>query len=79
MLVSYVIPVYNMENYIRQCINSIFFQIMIGTDDEIEIIIVNDTDYMTETMKYNRIKYKNVLSGDYPIWLKLLVKLFVRE
>lgn len=41
MLISYVIPVYNMEKYIRQCINSIFFQIL-PIDTSIELVIVND-------------------------------------
>jgi len=41
MLISYVIPVYNMEKYIRRCINSVFSQITFG-DYSIEIVIVND-------------------------------------
>jgi glycosyltransferase involved in cell wall biosynthesis len=41
VLISYVIPVYNMEDYIRECITSIFIQHMDSTN-EIEIIIVND-------------------------------------
>ena len=36
--ISVIIPVYNMENYIRQCINSILHQ----TLHEIEIICVDD-------------------------------------
>ena len=51
-LVSYVIPVYNMEKYIRDCINSIFFQIL-PKGLEIEIIVVNDgsTDFSMERIE----------------------------
>jgi glycosyltransferase involved in cell wall biosynthesis len=39
----------------------------------------NNLNYMTETMKYNRFKYNNiVLAGNYPVWLKILVRLFVK-
>ena len=58
MLVSYVIPVYNMEKYIRQCINSVVFQKM-PEGSYIEIVIVNDgsTDNSMEeiqTVFYDR-------------------------
>ena len=36
--VSVVIPVYNTENYLKECLNSIMNQ----TLDEIEIICIND-------------------------------------
>jgi len=67
MLVSYVIPVYNMENYIVECIDSIFFQTM-SEDNYIEIIIVNDgsTDKSMEKIqcgikdKFNKSNFKSV-------------------
>lgn len=38
MLLSIIIPVYNLEKYIEKCINSIIKQIT----DDIEIVIIND-------------------------------------
>ena len=52
---SIIIPVYNSEKYIRECLNSIFSQ----TYKNIEIIAVNDcsTDNSLEILKeYNEIK-----------------------
>lgn len=39
-LLSIIIPVYNVERYIRECLGSIFRQGL--SDDEFEIILVND-------------------------------------
>lgn len=36
---SFIIPVYNLENYIKNCVDSILNQVL---GDEIEVIIVND-------------------------------------
>ena len=59
-LISIVIPVFNAEKYIKQCIDSVLAQ----TYDNYEIIIVNDgsTDKTGELIdyyskKYNRIHY----------------------
>lgn len=40
MKLSIIIPVYNVENYIRECVNSIFQQGL--EEDEFEVILVND-------------------------------------
>ena len=54
--VSVIIPVYNVENYLRQCLDSVVNQ----TLREIEIICVNDssTDGSLAILEQN--------SGDYP-------------
>lgn len=36
--VSIVVPIYNMENYLRECLDSLFVQV----DDTMEVILVND-------------------------------------
>lgn len=70
MLISYIIPVYNMEQYIRSSMRSIMFQ---ECDDDIELIIVNDgsTDNSISIIKLtsNEIsKYiKNITIIDLPI------------
>ena len=38
MLLSIIIPIYNVENYLLECLNSIAFQI----DNEVELILIND-------------------------------------
>ena len=38
ILLSFIIPVYNVEDYLRECVDSI----LIGMTDECEIILVND-------------------------------------
>lgn len=40
MIISIIIPIYNVENYLRKCLNSILRQGM--HDDEYEVILVND-------------------------------------
>lgn len=69
MLVSYVIPVYNMENYIRQCITSVFLQIL-PHGVELEIIVVNDASTDTSMHQITKVfedrfgqKYFNHVTG----------------
>ena len=40
MKLSIIIPVYNVEQYIRSCVESVFAQGV--NDDEFEVIFVND-------------------------------------
>ena len=57
--VSVIIPVYNTEDYLRECIESLVNQ----TLREIEILIVNDgsTDSSLEIMKEFKNKYTNII------------------
>ena len=57
--VSVIIPVYNTEDYLRECIESLVNQ----TLREIEILIVNDgsTDSSLEIMKEFKNKYPNII------------------
>ena len=57
MKVSVIIPVYNVENYIEKCLESVINQ----TIDEIEIIVVNDgsTDLSKERINKYLNKYKD--------------------
>lgn len=60
MKVSVIVPVYNVEQYIEECLDSLVNQ----TLDDIEIIIINDgsTDNSQEIInKYSK-KYKNIKS-----------------
>ena len=56
--VSVIVPVYNVENYIRRCLNSLVNQ----TLEDIEIIIVDDgsTDLSTKLVKEYTIEKKMV-------------------
>ena len=55
---SIIIPVYNSEKYIRDCLNSICKQIK----NEVELILVNDgsKDASLKICKYFSKKYKNI-------------------
>ena len=57
--VSVIIPVYNTEDYLKECIESLVNQ----TLREIEILIVNDgsTDSSLEIMKEFKNKYPNII------------------
>ena len=63
--VSIIIPIYNAEKYIKQCIDSLLNQ----TKKEIELILINDgstdnTDKIIKEYKDDRIKYfKNKNQG----------------
>lgn len=61
MLFSIIIPVYNVENYIEKCLDSIFSQI--NNQDSFEVIIVDDgsmDNTMFKVEKYEA-KYKNIV------------------
>jgi glycosyltransferase involved in cell wall biosynthesis len=57
--ISIIIPVYNMEKYLKQCLDSVFCQI----DENIEVIIVNDgsTDDSRKVIEKYLNLYKNVV------------------
>ena len=59
MKISVIIPVYNTEDYLKECIESLVNQ----TLREIEILIVNDgsTDSSLEIMKEFKNKYPNII------------------
>ena len=56
--VSVIIPIYNMEKYLEQCLDSIMSQ----TLEEIEVICINDgsTDGSVEILKKYELQYKNI-------------------
>lgn len=57
--ISVIVPVYNVENYIRKCLDSIINQ----TFKEFELIVVNDgsTDQSLEIVKNYESKYDNII------------------
>ena len=60
MLISIVIPVYNVENYVERCLHSCVRQDL--SSDEYEILVVNDgsKDRSLEIVENFSLKYKNV-------------------
>lgn len=57
-LVSVIIPVYNCEEYIQECLDSIYAQ----TYDSLEIIVINDgsTDSSADILRQNAKKHANM-------------------
>ena len=57
--VSIVIPVYNVEKYLKQCLESVVNQ----TLDKIEVICINDgsTDNSLNILKEYEKKYNNII------------------
>lgn len=57
--VSIIIPVYNTEKYLRECLDSVFNQ----TFNDIEVIIINDgsKDKSDDIIKSYMKKYKNII------------------
>ena len=60
--VSIVIPVYNVEKYLKQCLESVVNQ----TLDKIEVICINDgsTDNSLNILKEYEKKYNNIIIID---------------
>ena len=60
MKVSVIVPVYNVEKYIKKCLNSLVNQ----TLDEVEIVVVNDgsPDNSQKIIDEYTKKYKNIKS-----------------
>ena len=60
--VSIVIPVYNVEKYLKQCLESVGNQ----TLDKIEVICINDgsTDNSLNILKEYEKKYNNIIIID---------------
>ena len=62
--VSVIVPVYNVENYIEKCLNSLVNQ----TLKDIEIIVVNDGT------KDNSMKIVEEFKAKYPVKIVVLEK-----
>ncbi|MDU5912998.1 MAG: glycosyltransferase family 2 protein [Anaerococcus vaginalis] len=62
MLFSIIIPVYNVENYLQECIDSVINQILNYSIDA-EILLLNDgsTDISGEICDFNRNKYPDII------------------
>ena len=62
MLISVIIPVYNVEKYVRECLESVVNQ----TIKDIQIIVVNDgsTDKSREILEEYKNKYNNIIIVD---------------
>lgn len=62
MKVSVIVPVYNTEKYLRDCLESLVNQ----TIDEIEIIVINDgsTDNSLQVIKSYKERYNNIILID---------------
>ena len=67
-LISIIVPIYNVEKYLVECVNSIIKQ-SIGFNN-IELILVNDGSKQNEdkickklSLKYNNIIYVNKENG----------------
>ena len=58
-MISIIIPVYNVEKYIKRCVDSLLNQ----TYKNIEIILINDgsTDNTIRIIKENYRKNKNII------------------
>ncbi len=58
-LVSVIVPAYNSEKYIRQCLDSLVRQ----TLESLEIVVVNDgsTDGTLDVIREYALKYTNIV------------------
>jgi len=63
MLLSIIIPIYNLEKYISKCLDSIIGQLNDEIMDEIEIILVNDgsTDRTKDILECNDIPHIDLI------------------
>ena len=61
-VLSVIIPVYNMEKYIRQCLESLMIKEVL---DKIEILVVLDgsTDRSEKRLRWNMQKHIHIPSG----------------
>jgi glycosyltransferase involved in cell wall biosynthesis len=57
MLLSIIIPVYNLEDYIEQCLDSI--KVQINEFDNIEVIVINDGSSDTTQLKLKNYNFRN--------------------
>lgn len=66
-ILSIIIPVYNLEKYLKKCLDSIFFHL--PDDNSVEIIVINDgsTDdsekIIEKYLKFDNFKYFSIKNG----------------
>ena len=59
-VLSVIIPVYNMEKYIRQCLESLMIKEVL---DKIEILVVLDGSTGLKRLRWNMQKHIHIPSG----------------
>ena len=64
-LISIVVPVYNTEQYLAKCLDSIIKAIPKRVEDKIEILVINDgsTDNSEKVIEKYQEKYKKLIKG----------------
>lgn len=62
VILSIILPVYNVEQYIQRCINSIYTGVTVNLDN-FEVIFVNDAspDKSREIIENAQMYYRNII------------------
>lgn len=61
-LVSVIVPIYNSEKYLKQCLSSIVNQ----SYENLQIILVREFNKMANTYPYTIVTYKHAKTGGNP-------------
>lgn len=66
-LLSYILPIYNVEQYIAQCLDSIYAQSL--SDDDFEVICVDDCspDHSMDIVKQYQSVHDNIIIVNHPV------------